>query len=570
MIAAKRKPADESFDAPEVLGRATWPPNYTTVFGWRQQQLARMRKDPDYALGAKEYYRTHPVEFICHWCDTFDPRNSFKGTLPVRLPLVLFKRQAELVRFVLGCIEDQENGLLDKSRDTGATWVCSAISIWLWLFREGSAIGWGSRKQDLVDRLGDPTSIFEKMRKTIRGLPDVFLPEGFDPDRHLTYLRFINPENDSTIVGEGGDNIGRGGRTLVYFKDESAHYEHPESIEAALMDNTNVQIDISTHNGVGTIFDRKRDAGREWDAGQAKPPSGTTRVFVLDWSDHPAKTPEWHKTREKTARDNGLIHLFRQEVDRDPTASLVGVIIPQEWVKSAVDAHIALGFGDAGGHAAGLDPADEGGDLHAYCLRKGVVLRAAEDWGEGDVGDATREVIQKLTGIVPVSIQYDCIGIGAGVKSEANRLAKERKLPAGLSFVAWDAGAAVLNPEHRVIPGDNTMPTNEDFYGNLKAQGWWNLRLRFERVHRMRTEKGVKFPVEQLISLDSTIPKLRSLMRELSQPVIKKSGDLRLLVDKKPEGARSPNMGDAVMMCYFPARVAMFIPQSALAASLRR
>jgi phage terminase large subunit len=569
-VTAQRKRTEEVFSAPSVLDRTTWPPNYTSVFAWRQQQLARMRKDPAYAAGAKEYYKTHPVEFICHWCDTFDPRNSFKASLPTRLPLVLFKRQAELVRFVLGCVEDQENGLLDKSRDTGATWVCSAVSIWLWLFKEGSAIGWGSRKQDLVDRLGDPTSIFEKMRKTIRGLPDVFLPEGFDPDRHLTYLRFVNPENDATIVGEGGDNIGRGGRTLVYFKDESAHYEHPESIEAALMDNTNVQIDISTHNGVGTIFDQKRSAGREWNAGDPKPPAGSTRVFVLDWSDHPAKTPEWHKTRERAARDNGLLHLFRQEVDRDPTASLVGVIIPQEWVRSAVDAHVDLGFGDAGGYCAGFDPADEGGDLHALAWRKGLVLRYAEDWGEGDTGDATRTTIRALTGLTPMPVQYDCIGIGAGVKSEANRLVAAREMPQGISFHAWDAGLPPKDPEARIIPGDHSVPKNEDFYYNLKGQGWWNLRLRFERTHRMKTEKGTKFPADQLISLDSRIPKLRALMRELSQPVVKKSSDLRLLVDKKPEGARSPNMGDAVMMCYFPVKVPMIIPDSALKLSARR
>jgi hypothetical protein len=55
------------------------------------------------------------------------------------------------------------------------------------------------------------------------------------------------------LICEAGDNIGRGGRTLVYFKDESAHYEHPDLIEAALGDNTNVQIDISSVNGLGKL-----------------------------------------------------------------------------------------------------------------------------------------------------------------------------------------------------------------------------------------------------------------------------------------------------------------------------
>ncbi len=564
-MSALKKP--RLFGPPIILSKKTWPPNYIDVFGWRQQESYRL-EDPAIAEQAKAYYSLNPKQFITHWVDTHDPRNAYSAELPMKLPLVLFERQGKLVEFIIACLEDRANGLIDKSRDMGVTWVCSGISIWLWLFREGSSVGWGSRKQDLVDKLGDPNSIFEKMRKSIRGLPAAFLPTGFDEAKHLSYLRFVNPGNGATITGEGGDNIGRGGRSLIYFKDESAHYERSESIEAALMDNTNVQIDISTHNGVGTVFDRKLNAGSIWEPGMRPPAPGTTRIFVMDWSDHPAKDIKWYETRKKNARDNGLIHLFKQEVDRDPTAALQGVIIPQDWIKSSVDAHLALGFTDSGGWCGGFDPMDEGGDLHAWALRKGIVLREIDDWGEGDTGEATREVTGKLIGKGQVTVQYDCVGIGAGVKSEANRLTKEKKLPQGLTFIAWDGGASVLEPEQRVIRGDSSMPTNEDFYKNLKAQGWWNLRLRFERTHRMRTE-GIKFPSDQLISLDSRMPKLRGLMRELSQPVMKKSSDLKLLVDKKPDGAKSPNMGDAVMMCYFPARIPMFIPVSALAGAVR-
>jgi phage terminase large subunit len=555
-----------TFHAPIVLGKSSWPPNYTSVFGWRQQQLLRFRKEPDFILGAKEYYRTHPVEFITHWLDTHDPRNAYSTELPKDLPFILFERQAQFICFLQACLADQQNGLVDKSRDTGVTWLASGFSIWLWLFWPGSDVGWGSRKQDLVDKLDDPKSIFAKMRKAIRRLPSPFLPEGFDDAKHLSFLRFINPENESTITGEGGDNIGRGGRTLIYFKDESAHYEHPESIEAALMDNTNVQIDISTHNGIGTVFDNKRIAGREWEEDKPPPPRGTTRVFVFDWSDHPAKTQAWHDEREKNAKDNGLLHLFRQEVDRDPAASLVGVIVPAEWARAAVDAHIKLKLPTTGGEIAGLDPMDEGKDLNAYCRRKGIVLRECVDWGgTSDPAEATREAIRMMTGHSPISVMYDCVGIGAGVKGEANRLAKVGQLPSGINFCAWDAGSGVISPEARVIPGDASTPTNEDFFSNLKSQGWWALRLRFERTYRMLTEKGVSFPPDQLISIDSAIPNYQSLIRELSQPVIKKSGDLKLLVDKKPEGAKSPNKADAVMMCYFPVKVPMVISAAALA-----
>jgi hypothetical protein len=464
----------------------------------------------------------------------------------------MFERQAQLVDFIMECLHDQENGLIDKSRDMGITWDCCSLSSWLWRFRSGSAIGWGSRKEQLVDKIGDPDSIFEKIRMTIKGWPSFFWPRGFNPDEHMTYMKIINPENGATITGEAGDNIGRGGRKLIMFKDESAFYEHPESIEASLGDNTNVQIDISTSSGVGTVFDRKRNAGIEWVPGQ-KIPSGKLRIFVADWSDHPAKTQEWHDKREQTAREAGLLHVFRQEVDRDPAASLVGVIIKPEWVRAAVDAHIDLGLGDYGGWSGGFDPFDEGGDLHALSFRKGSVLYYADDWGDGDTGEATRRVIGETLGKTPVCIQYDCIGIGAGVKSEANRLAKERKLPPGVTFSPWDAGANVIKPKDRIIHGDQNTPINEDFYGNLKAQGWWNLARRFERTYRARKE-GIKYKPEEMISLSSKIPKIEQLKRELSQAVMKKSGDLRLLVEKKPEGAKSPNMADCVMMNFFPAK----------------
>lgn len=554
---------------PFTQTKETWPPNYTEIFRWRQRQIIRIRGDAKLLEGALEWYAQpeHAVDFVNHWCDTFDPRNALKE-LPSRLPFNLFLRQAELMEFVLQCLRDEESGLIDKSRDMGVTWICCALSVWLWLFKEGSSVGWGSRKEQLVDKLGDPDSIFEKIRMLIRGLPDFFLPSGFVWDRHCTYMKIINPERESTITGEAGDNIGRGGRKSIYFKDESAHYEHPESIEASLGDNTRCQIDISTTNGIGTVFDRKRDSGQEWVAG-AQFAKGVTRVFVADWRDHPEKDELWHQTREVKARSEGLLHVFRQEVDRDPRSALVGIIIPPEYVKAAIDAHIRLNFGDAGLWSAALDVADEGGDLNALTKRKGVVLRYADDWGEGDVGESARRAIQECSGHAPINLQYDCIGVGAGVKSEANRLKQEKLMPNGVQLVPWNAGATVLDPETHIIPGDAKSPMNKDFYGNLKAQGWWALRIRFEKTYKALYE-GAKYDPSELISLDSKLPKLRQIERELSQPVKKPDGRLRIHIDKKPEGARSPNIADSIMMNYFPMRGPMIISDETLARAAQR
>ena len=103
----------------------------------------------------------------------------------------------------------------------------------------------------MVDKRGDPKSIFDKIRMNLYNLPVWMLPLGFDKRIHDAHMKLLNPSNNSSIVGELGDNIGRSGRTTWYVKDEAAHYEHPEAIEAALGDNTNVQIDILSVNGAG-------------------------------------------------------------------------------------------------------------------------------------------------------------------------------------------------------------------------------------------------------------------------------------------------------------------------------
>jgi phage terminase large subunit len=54
--------------------------------------------------------------------------------LPTRLPFVLFRRQREFIEFLSACLEAQTSGLCEKARDMGATWLCAAFSVWLWLY----------------------------------------------------------------------------------------------------------------------------------------------------------------------------------------------------------------------------------------------------------------------------------------------------------------------------------------------------------------------------------------------------------------------------------------------------
>jgi phage terminase large subunit len=535
-----------------------WPPKYVSVFQWRQRMLLQFREHPAMLRAALAYYSQpeHCVDFIEHWMTTYDPRNAGTGKLSY-LPFVLFPKQRLFVKFIFDMLDHEQHGLVEKCRDMGATWLAGAISVWLWRFVPGMSIGWGSRKQELVDKLGDADSIFEKLRILIRNLPLEFVPTGFRPGDHMPFMRIINPQSGATITGEVGDNIGRGGRKRIYFKDESAHYERPDMIEASLSENTRVQIDISSVNGIGNVFERRRTNGIEWTPDHGPFDKTKASVFVMEWRDHPEKDQAWYNTKRAKAAAEGLLPMFRQEIDRDYGASLSGICIKPEWIDAAVDAHIELGFTDVGVQVSGLDIADGGEDRNAQIIRKGSIVKFAKEWGDtDDVGVSAQRALININMQIPggpVSYQYDSIGIGAGVKSETNRLKRDGLLTRkGITFQPWNAGATCLYPEQRLIRGDKDTPTNEDFFGNIKAQAWWQLARRFERTYKAIVE-GILYQPEELISLPRSLEMLQSLRRQLAQAVwASATGKGRLLVDKAPEGTKSPNLADACVMAFWP------------------
>lgn len=830
-------------------------------------------------------YKDDPVRFILDFGITYDPRRKTQKILPFHL----FEKQKEFILWLKESIETGQGGVVLKSRDMGATWSACCFSVWIWLYQDGSAVGWGSRKEGLVDRLSDPDSIFEKIRMQIKALPLNILPQNYDEQKHSHYMRVINPDNKATIIGEAGDNIGRGGRKSIFFKDEaqplsaqvltptgwktmadmkvgsfvigadgekhivtqtrdsracevyrigfsdgtyaeasenhlwavdrmlgkkkslilrtkqiaedfvyhspgghtsyryrlpvclpvkfenvskhpldayvvgaligagsvasvpqygakidasdkemvaefkrllpdgcslgsehnysynlvdiagrqgrkkgiirqaiveagitgcrshekfipdaykfasvkdrvnllqglmdtdgsasgrvtsfhttsgrlandvmfivqslggratlnvkpdkrgfldmfvlhlalpeeispfrishkkniqtkrqhciepsitsiepvgkqdvrcisidgyeglyltndfivthnSAHYEHAEKIEGALSENTDVQIDISSVNGIGNVFYRR-----------CKAPD--TRLFRMFWRDHPLKTQSWYDRKLKKARDEGLEHIFRQEVDCDFTASVEGILIPGNLVQAAIDAHLKLKIEVSGIRQIGFDPYDGGGDRHALVTRHGILVNFCEHWGLGDTGDATRKVVFHCAEKNITRMVYDSIGVGAGVSSEIKRLTKNNQgntpsghedkggLPHKLDFQGFVAGGKVNRPESRIY-GDRK---NKDMFLNLKAQECWKLRDRFIKTHNA-VVNGKEFEPDEIISLDSRMAGLNDLVAEISQPTRDNNDAGKIMINKKPKGTKSPNLFDALVMAFY-------------------
>ncbi len=526
-----------------------WPPDYSEIYA---ERIVRHRNTIAKGLAshAVAYYAEHPVKFIEHWCCTYDPRKVGTG-LPTNMPFMLFPKQKELVLWFHALVLDQENGLIEKSRDMGATWCACAFSVWLWLFYPGSSVGWGSRKEMLVDRAGDPDSIFEKVRMLIRGLPGFLKPSGLNENRHLSFLKCINPANGSTITGEAGDMIGRGGRKLIFFKDESSHYERAERIEAALADNTNVQVDISSVNGAGNLFYRKRH-------------SGLTRVFVMDWRHHPDKNQKWYDKRKAKAESEGTEHIFAQEVDRDYTSAVEGIFIPAKYVNAAIDAHIKLGFEPVGVKKSGLDVADEGGDANVQIDVHGPVLTYIDMWKKGDTGFTAKKAYNHCIDNGLEELVYDSVGVGAGVKGKTNELLDKALLKAQeaeeydeetyqdpLIVIPFNAGAGVVGPKRKYAAGKK----NADMFYNHIAQSMWHLRTRFVKTYNMVNNINT-YDFSELISIPSNLPHVNDLKTEISTPLREtdEAGRVRRESKKamKKRGMKSGNYLEALVQCYCP------------------
>lgn len=327
-------------------------PDYEHIARIRRDRLAFMREDRARFAPAHRHYKEHPVDFINDWGMTFDPRNAEIG-LPTLIPFILFPKQCDFVEWVVGLWKGRKDGLTEKSRDMGISWLTVAIAVWMWRYHEGAVIGFGSRKEEYVDKLGDPKSLLWKARKFITQLPIEFRPAGYDESVNAPYMRIVNPENSSIIIGEAGENIGRGNRTSIYFKDESAFYDKADAIEFALSQTSNCKIDLSSANGAGNVFYRKRHSGK-------------VSVFTFRWQDDPRKDQAWYD--EQKQRLDPII--VAQEIDIDYNASSSDAWISGNSVQEAQN----LRPGDlraVGQYVIGIDAAHMGNDESVIHRRKG-------------------------------------------------------------------------------------------------------------------------------------------------------------------------------------------------------
>lgn len=215
---------------------------------------------------------------------TSDPRRK-----PANMPFKLWPYEVTLGEVIDEAVDGQHKLVVDKSRDMGVTETKLVKFIQRWLFDEGFHALLTSRKEELIDSKDEPDTLFERLRMSLRWMPDRFkaaLLPGFKEPRHATYMRLTNPANGNTITGEAPvEDFGRQGRyTLIDF-DEAASIAELKSMVVSAGDSSGCHLYVSTPKGMNEFYRIRQQKH--------------TRIISVHWMLHPLKAQGLYKVGEE-------------------------------------------------------------------------------------------------------------------------------------------------------------------------------------------------------------------------------------------------------------------------------
>lgn len=265
----------------------------------------------------KKKAQDDPIYFFDTFLFTFDPRVK-----PYHLRFKTFPFQRRMIRSLLEAINNGEDIFIEKSRDMGATYVTLGVFIWLWLWRPGTVLWLGSRKEDYVDnRRGGMTgnkeeSLFGKLDYMVSRLPEFILPEGFRPDKHFNYMTLGNPENGNSIGGESSnDNFARGARKTAVLFDEFAFWENGSTAWGSASDSTPCRIILTTPGNKPSKAKRLR-FGKDGEK---------IKIISLLYTLDPRKDKAWLDSE----RERRSVEDFNREIMLNWELSMTGRVYPE-------------------------------------------------------------------------------------------------------------------------------------------------------------------------------------------------------------------------------------------------
>jgi hypothetical protein len=299
-----------------------------------------------------------------YWCDHYGwvRGEKLEGEAVKDVPFILWDTiaagpgpdpitQRDLARWFLTRIAAGGYAMVKKSREIGVTWLLLHIYYWLWKFRAQS-IRLGSRKEDLVDVIGDLDSLFGKVRY-IHNRQPAHLRDVRVIDKHLLIhcLR-----NNAKIIGEStNEDFGRGGRSYATLIDEFG------AVPAAVASDSLSAVESVSHS-LALVWTPSGTRHPAFTLFQEAP---AERAILMSWRTDPYRPANFKQLQ----LDEGLSEArFEREYNCSDTAALPGNLIwnfqedvlvydeaDPRWAPIAAQvrgAHVVVGSWDFGSGAS--------------------------------------------------------------------------------------------------------------------------------------------------------------------------------------------------------------------------
>lgn len=408
-----------------------------------------------------ELCRRDVVRFVNNWGWTYDPRRKER-----HFPFTLYPFQTEALTWITERYENRENGLIEKSRDMGVTWLTAAWLVHRFIFDEGFLGLVGSRKESYVDNK-TISSVFGKMRYLLKRLPKFLAVQLKEETKEDSHMSLMNLAKGNIIQGEStNQSFGRGARSSICFLDEFAHIPSSELIWTAIVDNSNCVIPLSTPNGRSNQFADLRH----------KTP---IKTLSIHWSQHPLKSNNWYEERKKEMK----AWQIAQELDLSYDRSTAGRVYTRferhyhvanemlEWDYVAKEYFITWDFGIADPTAMLFGQITGTGEIQILeCFELSdydieFFIPIAQKQLPVEISLLDKEVqdeIRAIVGRIPKHVQFKHYGDHAGTARTVNskRSARDRLSEHGIKLItsghqAFDVRIGAVDNLLKLRPIDN-------------------------------------------------------------------------------------------------------------------
>lgn len=241
------------------------PKDFKENLRFRRKCLDIAQADPGARLTFRRMCAEDILFYVNVFCWIFEPRDA------AELPFITYPFQDETILILQDCL-GKSDLVIEKTRDMGASWCCVTAYQHPWKFTDRFTGLMLSRKEELVDRSGDPKSLFWKFDYLEQNLPS-WLRDGVDAMK----MHRENQRTHSSVDGESTNEFaGVADRRRGILLDEYSKMPNQDVIATGTRDVTRSRFFLFTPEGSGNEAHRLSEDKR-------------FRKLSLHWHYHPVK-----------------------------------------------------------------------------------------------------------------------------------------------------------------------------------------------------------------------------------------------------------------------------------------